>query len=59
MAATPGKVLGESDEGVYEGEIQHLIDEEFAQTLDDILKRRSKLGVKTSAKTQDAIKSML
>ena len=52
MAEAPGDHLGE---GVYAGEIEHLIEHEFAKTANDVLWRRSKLGLKTSAETQAAI----
>ena len=52
MAAKPGEALGD---GVYEGEIKHLIDAEFAQTMDDMLWRRSKLGLVISPKTREAM----
>ena len=56
MAAEPGKELGD---GVYEAELAHLISQEFAQSAQDILWRRSKLGLKVSAATRAAIEAAI
>jgi len=56
MAEAPGEHLGE---GVYAAEIEHLRDGEFATQLSDVLWRRTKLGLKTSAETQAAIEARL
>jgi glycerol-3-phosphate dehydrogenase len=41
--------------GLYEREVRYLIDVEFARTADDILWRRTKLGLELSAKEQAAL----
>ncbi len=41
--------------GVYEAELRYLVEYEFAQTLDDILWRRSKLGMHLPSSAADAI----
>ncbi len=51
-----GDYLGEN---VYEAEIRYLVASEWAQTLEDILWRRSKLGLHTTEDTQKKIKKML
>lgn len=51
-----GDYLGEN---VYEAEIRYLVAQEWAQTLDDILWRRSKLGLHISEDTQKKIKRLL
>lgn len=51
-----GEALGD---GVYETEIRYLINTEWAKTLEDILWRRSKLGLHISAATQDKIQKLL
>jgi glycerol-3-phosphate dehydrogenase len=51
-----GEHLGD---GVYEVEISYLVNVEWALTLDDILWRRSKLGLHVSVETQKNIKKML
>jgi glycerol-3-phosphate dehydrogenase len=51
-----GDYLGEN---VYEAEIRYLVANEWAQTLEDILWRRSKLGLHTSEDTQKKIKKLL
>ena len=45
--------------GLYEAEVRHLIDEEFARTAEDILWRRTKLGLELSAKEQSALADWL
>jgi len=45
--------------GLYEAEVRHLIDNEFARTADDILWRRTKLGLELSAKQQAALAKWL
>ena len=45
--------------GLYEAEVRHLIDEEFARTADDILWRRTKLGLEASAQEQAALAKWL
>ncbi len=39
-------------DGVYESEVRYLVEKEFAKTLEDILWRRSKLGLHVSAQTR-------
>ncbi len=52
--------LGEHyGDDVYECEIRHMIRNEWAYTLDDIIWRRSKLGLHTSYSTQMSLKSAL
>lgn len=51
-----GEHLGES---IYEVEIRYLVTHEWAQTLEDILWRRSKLGLHTTEMTQDKIRKLL
>ena len=52
--------MGESlGEGVYEAEIRYLVQVEWAMTLEDILWRRSKLGLHISADTEKRIKKFL
>lgn len=46
-------------EGVYEAEILYLIEKEWAFTIDDILWRRSKLGLHVSDKTKQALEAFL
>jgi glycerol-3-phosphate dehydrogenase len=45
--------------GLYEREIRYLIDTEYARTADDILWRRTKLGLRLSAAEQDALRDYL
>ena len=40
---------------LYEREVRHMIDEEFARTADDVLWRRSKLGLRLTQAQQDAL----
>lgn len=51
-----GEHLGE---GIYEAEIAYLINTEWAMTIDDILWRRSKLGLHLSQHTQNNIERCL
>lgn len=51
-----GDYLGEN---VYEAEIRYLVAHEWAQTLEDILWRRSKLGLHTTEDTQKKMKKVL
>lgn len=51
-----GEHLGE---GVYEAELKYLVSREWAQTLEDILWRRSKLGLHTTEETQKKMKKLL
>ena len=44
---------------VYECEIQYLVAREWAKTLDDVLWRRSKMGLHTSEQTQDKIHKLV
>lgn len=53
--ATSIQDMGESFEGLYEAEIRYLMREEFAQTAEDILWRRTKMGLHVSAQTACAI----
>jgi glycerol-3-phosphate dehydrogenase len=46
-------------ENVYEAEIKYLVTREWAQTLEDILWRRSKLGLHTTEETQKKIRKLL
>ena len=58
--ATSPRDLGEHfGAGLYEAEVRYLTDVEFAQTADDILMRRSKLGLTMSASEQEALASWL
>ncbi|MGQ0588279.1 MAG: glycerol-3-phosphate dehydrogenase [Sphingosinicella sp.] len=45
--------------GLYEAEVRHLIDNEFARTPEDIIWRRTKLGLEMSAKEQAALAKWL
>lgn len=51
-----GAYLGEN---VYEAELRYLVNVEWAMTLEDVLWRRSKLGLHTTDDTQKKIKKML
>lgn len=51
-----GQHLGEN---VYECEVRYLAVVEWARTLEDVLWRRSKLGLHVTAETQDNIQAML
>lgn len=51
-----GEHLGEQ---VYEAELKYLVAREWAQTLEDVLWRRSKLGLHTTEETQKKMKKML
>ena len=42
-------------DGVYEAEIKYLVEHEWAKTLDDVLWRRTKLGLHVNAKTYKAL----
>jgi glycerol-3-phosphate dehydrogenase len=46
-------------DGIYEAEVRYLVDIEWAMTLDDILWRRSKLGLHTSDVTEKKIQKFL
>jgi glycerol-3-phosphate dehydrogenase len=56
MLARPGRDLGD---GVSEAEIEHLATREWARSLDDVLWRRTKLGLHVSATTRAAIAGAL
>ena len=56
IAANPGAHLGD---GVYEGEVKHLLEAEFARTCNDILWRRSKLGLRVGAATVAKLEAFL
>lgn len=45
--------------GLYESEVRYLMREEWAQTADDILWRRSKLGLKLTATEKDTLASWM
>jgi glycerol-3-phosphate dehydrogenase len=45
--------------GLYEREVRYLIDTEFARTADDILWRRTKLGLAMTAKEQAALRTFV
>jgi glycerol-3-phosphate dehydrogenase len=45
--------------GVFEGELRHLVQSEWARTADDVLWRRSKLGLVLSAAEQQAVADWL
>ncbi|MDE1153812.1 MAG: glycerol-3-phosphate dehydrogenase [Micavibrio sp.] len=52
--------LGEhAGENVYEAELRYLVHNEWAMTLEDVLWRRSKLGLHTTAETQARMGDML
>jgi glycerol-3-phosphate dehydrogenase len=40
---------------LYEAEVRHLVEREFARTAEDVLWRRSKLGLQLSATEQAAV----
>lgn len=46
-------------DGIYEAELRYLVDHEFAKTMDDILWRRSKLGLHISEATKVNIETAL
>ena len=52
IAQNPGDDLGD---GVFVGELRHLKDHEFATRSNDVLWRRSKLGLRVSAQTKTKI----
>ena len=56
LLADPGRDLGE---GVCEAELRYLIEREFALTADDVLWRRSKLGLHLSSATMQAIRQAM
>lgn len=56
LEKTLGKHYGDN---VYEAEIKYLIAHEWAQTLDDILWRRSKLGLHISEETKQNLENFL
>ena len=45
--------------GLYEKEVRYLIDKEFARTADDILWRRTKLGLALSPAEQQALREFV
>lgn len=45
--------------GLYEGEVRYLIDHEFARTADDVLWRRTKLGLVLSAEEARALEDFM
>ncbi|MFN3389881.1 MAG: glycerol-3-phosphate dehydrogenase, partial [Allosphingosinicella sp.] len=45
--------------GLYEKEVRYLVDTEYARTAEDILWRRTKLGLTMSAKEQEALRRYL
>lgn len=51
-----GKDLGS---GLFETEVRYLIEEEWARTPEDILWRRSKLGLHVNQETQDALETLM
>lgn len=51
--------LGRNIGGLFEAELRHMVDREWAQTADDILWRRTKLGLHLSAEAQAAIAQWL
>jgi glycerol-3-phosphate dehydrogenase len=56
LLADPGRDFGE---GVCEAELRYLIEREFALAADDVLWRRSKLGLHLSAATTQAIRQAM
>lgn len=54
-----GKVGPEIGDGLYEAEVLYLIKKEWAHTADDILWRRSKLGLHVSGATDAALRGYL
>ena len=56
IADNRGAHLGD---GVWQGEIEHLRQREYARTLEDVLWRRSKLGLSVSDATADRIQTIL
>ena len=56
IAENRGEHLGD---GVWQGEIEHLRQREYARTLEDVLWRRSKLGLSVSDATADRIQAIL
>ncbi len=58
--ATSMKQLGRRfGADLYEAEVRYLLDQEFARTADDILWRRSKLGLKLTPKEQHALRKFV
>lgn len=51
-----GEYLGD---GIYENEIKYLVHAEWAETLEDVLWRRSKLGLHVSEETEKKLKKLL
>src|SRR5690606_37593487 len=51
-----GRPLGD---GVYEAELDYLVDAEWARTAEDVLWRRSKLGLHVAATTAAAVEDWL
>ena len=51
-----GRVFGE---GIYQAEIDYLIRHEWAKTIEDVMWRRSKMGLHVSQATQDKIRDYL
>lgn len=45
----------ETGGGIYEAELRYLVENEFARTPEDVLWRRSKLGLHTSAETRELL----
>lgn len=58
-AQTPDDLGEHYGDGVFEGEIIYLIAHEFARTLDDVLWRRSKMGLHLSPPTRAALEIAL
>ncbi|MBL8637650.1 MAG: glycerol-3-phosphate dehydrogenase [Alphaproteobacteria bacterium] len=56
LAKPMGKDLGD---GLFESEVRYLIEEEWAQTPEDILWRRSKLGLHISEETRKTLESFM
>ena len=58
-AKSPGDLGRHFGAGLYEAEIQYLQDKEFARTAEDILWRRSKLGLVMTEQERRAVKNYL
>ena len=58
-AARPGDLGTHFGVGLYEGEVRHLVRNEWAQTADDILWRRTKLGLRLDKPAQERLAQWL
>ena len=51
--------MKELGEGLYQAEVKYLVENEFAKTAEDILWRRTKLGLKIDKEAEKKLKSFL